>query len=219
MYRNVTLCADILFIGRIIWFGTISRKLLFTNTQPIKNRKKVETILPHIKVISNIYKTRGFKVTHLVTDTEFSVLRNQLMAIGIILNETSADEHVPEIERNNRYLKEKVRGTVNSLPFKVLPRVLLKAIIYDATKWMNMFPRSAGVPNMSPRFIITGLSTDVKIHCRVPIGAYCHVHDEPDPSNTNIPRTTGALALHAQGNVQGGYNFVNLSTWKILQRR
>ena len=81
---------------------------------------------------------------------------------------------------------------------------------------MSMFPRSAGVQNMSPRFIITGLSTDVKRHCRVPIGAYCHVHDEPDPSNTNIPRTTGALALHAQGNVQGGYNFVNLSTWKFF---
>ena len=44
-----------------------------------------------------------------------------------------------------------------------------------------MFPRRAGVPNMSPRFIITGVSTNVKIHCRVPIGAYCHVHDEPDP--------------------------------------
>ena len=69
VYRNVTLCADILFIGQIICFGTISRKLLFTSTQPIKNRKKVETILPHIKVIRNIYKTRGFKVTHLVTDT------------------------------------------------------------------------------------------------------------------------------------------------------
>ena len=48
-----------------------------------------------------------------MTDTEFCVLRNQIMALGIILNETSADEHVPEIERNNRYLKEKVRGTVH----------------------------------------------------------------------------------------------------------
>ena len=69
VYRNVTLCTDILFIGRIICFGTISRKLLFTSTQFIKNRKKVETILPHIKVIRNIYKTRGFKVINLVTDT------------------------------------------------------------------------------------------------------------------------------------------------------
>ena len=193
--------------------------MLFTSIQPIKNRKKVETILPHIAVIRDIYRTRGFKVTHLLTDTEFSVLRNPLMAMGITLNVTSADEHVPEIERNIRYLKEKVRGTVNSLPFRVLPRVLLKAIIYDATKWMNMFPRKAGIPNMSPRSIITGLGTDVNIHCRVPIGSYCHVHDEPHPSNTNIPRSTGAIALHAQGNVQGGYNFINLTTWKLMQRR
>lgn len=63
------------------------------------------------------------------------------------------------------------------------------------------------------------MSTDVKIHCRVPIGLYCHVHDKPDPSNTNTPRTTGAIALHAQGNVQGGYNFLNLTTWKVIQRR
>jgi len=125
VYKDITLCADILFIGKIVCFGTISRNVLFTSTQVIKNRKKVKTILPHIRIISNIYKARGFRVTHMVTDTEFTVLRNQLMAIGIQLNETSADEHVPEIERNNRYLKEKVRGTVNALPFKLLPRVLL----------------------------------------------------------------------------------------------
>ena len=219
VYKNITLCADILFIGKITCFSSISRKVLFTTTNSIKNRKKVETILPCIKHIRNMYKVRGFKVTHLVTDTEFNVLRNQLMGMGIILNVTSADEHVPEIERNNRYLKEKVRGTVNSLPFKIMPRILMKAIIIDSTKWMNMFPRKAGIPNCSPRFLMTGLSTDVKIHCRVPIGSYCHIHDEPDPSNTNTPRTTGAIALHAQGNVQGGYNFLNLDTWKVLQRR
>ena len=81
-----------------------------------------------------MYKARGFKITHLVTDTEFAVLRNQIMALGIVLNVTSADEHVPEIERNIRYLKEKVRGTVNSLPFKILPQVIIKAIIIDSTK-------------------------------------------------------------------------------------
>ena len=70
-----------------------------------------------------------------------------------------------------------------------------------------MFPRRASVPNLSSRFILIGLSTDVNIHCCVPIGAYCHVHDEPNPLNMNVPRTTGVIALHAQGNVQGGYDF------------
>ena len=65
VYCNVTLCADILFIGRIICFGTVSRTLLFTSTQPITNRKKVDTVLPYIRVILNIYETHGFKITHL----------------------------------------------------------------------------------------------------------------------------------------------------------
>lgn len=153
-------------------------------------------------MIRNIYKARGFKITHLVTYTEFSVRRNQLMAIGIVLNETSAGEHVLEIERNNRYLKEKVCSIVSSNPFKTLPRVLLKPIIIDSTKWKNIFLRKAGIRhNVSPRFLLTGLSTDFKIHYSIPTGSYCHVHDEPDLSNTNTPRTTCAIALHVQGNI------------------
>jgi hypothetical protein len=30
-------------------------------------------------------------------------------------------------------------------------------------------------------------------HCRVPLGAYCEVHNENDPSNTTQPRTSRAI--------------------------
>jgi len=36
--------------------------------------------------------------------------------MGIILNMTSLDEHVPEIERNIRTIKESVQATVNLFP-------------------------------------------------------------------------------------------------------
>ena len=38
-------------------------------------------------------------------------------------------------------------------------------------------------------------------------GEYCEVHDEPDPTNTQVPRTHEALALGPTGNSQGTVKF------------
>lgn len=80
---------------------------------------------------------------------------------------------------------------------------MLKAIICDATKWVNMFPQQAIIPNIPLGFLHTGLSTDVKIQCCVPLGSYWYVYDKPDPFNTNTPQTTETISLHGQGNLQG----------------
>ena len=101
------------------------------------------------------------------------------MALDIILNETSANEHMPEIEHNNRFLQERVRAAVAALPFKVLLLLLLNAIIYDCIKWINVFPRRVGIPNQSPRTLLLGTTIDVSIDCCVPVGSYCHTYNDP----------------------------------------
>jgi hypothetical protein len=42
---------------------------------------------------------------------------------------------------------------------------------------------------MSPRNIIIGTMANYDLHCRVPFGAYCKVHNVNDPSNTERPCT------------------------------
>jgi len=74
-------------------------------------------------------------------------------------------------------------------------------------------------PVLSPRTIVTGLQVDFATYCRVPIGAYCEVHDEPTISNTEKSRTTLAIALNPTGNLQGTYHFMSLDTGKPLNRR
>jgi hypothetical protein len=32
-------------------------------------------------------------------------------------------------------------------------------------------------------------------------------------------RTSGAISLGPSGNIQGGYNFLSLLTWKVIKRR
>ena len=55
--------------------------------------------------------------------------------------------------------------------------------------------------------------------CKLPFGAYSHVHEEPSPSNIQVARTVGAICLGPTGNQQGGYKIFNLRTGKRITRR
>jgi hypothetical protein len=145
---------------------------------------------------------------------------DHLTRAGIVLNDVSTNEHVPEIERLICVIKERIRCKLLSLPFAGMPKLMKKHLFLHVVSWLNMFPRRGGISDtLSPRAIIHGTNPNYDTMCRVPFGAYCQVHDEPSPSNTTTPRTTPALALNARGNLQGGYNFISLETWQLLTWR
>jgi hypothetical protein len=44
------------------------------------------------------------------------------------------NEHVPEAERNIRVIKERIRATFHSLPFKAIPAVFIKELASESAK-------------------------------------------------------------------------------------
>jgi hypothetical protein len=44
---------------------------------------------------------------------------------NIALNTTAAQKHVGEIERKIRVIKERARGTTSTLPYKMLPKIVI----------------------------------------------------------------------------------------------
>ena len=201
-----TLCMDIFFVDQLIFMGTISRKVLFTTVAQTEDHT-YKTVLEVIIKTIRLYKIRRFVVEFLLTDDKFSELAVVLLKEGILLNGTAANEYVPEIERLIRTIKERHRTRVNTLPCKIdrLPTLLTVNSVLQSAMWLNMFPRKEGVSNtISPHGLIRGRQLDYKVHCRLPFGAYCEVHDEPSPSNTSKSRTTGAIALGPNGHLQGG---------------
>ena len=82
-----------------------------------------------------------------------------------------------------------------------------------------MFPAKGGIPNVSPRTLMTGIKLYYSKHFRLPFGSYVQVHDEPSPKNSPTARTVGAITLGPTGNLQGGYKFLNLRTGKKITRR
>jgi hypothetical protein len=72
---------------------------------------------------------------------------------------------------------------------------------------------------VEPQKIVSRHKLDVKMHCKVPFGAYCEVHVDPDITNIMEPRTKWGICFGPTGNMQGSYKFLSLSTGKKVTRR
>ncbi len=195
---------------------TISRKLKFGTAEYLPGRKGVN-LLNGIKNVQKVYALRGFKVKTLLMDGQFEPMRGSFSELGILLNTVSADEHVPDVERYIRTIKEHVRAIYNTLPFQKMPSRLLIEMVYSSVFWLNSFPANDGLSSeLSPRTIITGMQLDFDKHCKLRFGSYVQTHEKHD--NSMVPRTIGAIALRPTGNQQGGYYFFSLSTGRRLNR-
>jgi hypothetical protein len=150
-------------------------------------------------------------------DGQLEPMRGDLASVGVHLNTVSANEHVPEVERYIRTVKERVRSTYNTLPFKRMPALLVIEMVSSTILWLNSFPQKGGISTtMSPRAIVTGMTVDFGKHCQLEFGEYVQTHEEHD--NSMNTRTIGALALRPTGNAQGGYFFMSLATGRRLNR-
>jgi hypothetical protein len=171
-----------------------------------------------IKGICNVYAIRGFTITLVLGDNEFETLRGELAQHQIQLNTAAPDEHVPEIERFNRTIKDRCRAIYSTLPFKKIPHMMMAHMVYFSIFWINSFPAKGGLSShVSPRTIITGLTIDCNTHCCLEFGAYVQTHEAH--GNNMSPRTIGAICLGPCGSIQGGYNFMSLSTGERIHRR
>ena len=215
-YREVTLAGDIMFVNKIPFFTTISRSIKFGTVEAIKD-KKASTLVTAVKQVVSIYKKRGFSVKMICMDGEFEVLRGDLAEMGVTLNTSSNDEHVPEIERQIRTIKERTRCVYTTLPFTRMPARMIVEMVYSSNFWLNSFPALDGVSDtLSPRAMIVGTQIDYAKHCKLEFGTYVQTHEEHD--NSMAERTTGAIALRPTGNAQGGYYFFSLTTGRVLNR-
>ena len=215
-HLNLTACIDFLFIQGIAFLHSISRKLGFRTLAQVPNRAKA-TMLKETRSIINLYHARGFTVNDIHADSEFECIRNDILPTD--MNIVPADSHVGEIERSVRTLKERIRSTVHGLPFKRLPKLMIKELGKHGVQNLNRFPWKNGMSqDVSPNTIVTGKPAPDYNNMRIEFGAYAQVFEDNSPSNTNKSRSVGAIALTATGNENGDYYFMSLATGARISR-
>ena len=77
---------------------------------------------------------------NILGDGQFEPLQGEVAALGIRLNTTSHDEHVPEVEQYFCTLMERVRACYNTLLFEKYPHWLIIEMVYTQKFLVECFP-------------------------------------------------------------------------------
>ena len=124
-------------------------------------------------------------------------VRTDLLNMGIYANFATRNEHVPEIERQHRVIKERARAFRSTLPFEVFPRLLPVKMVNNCALWINMFPDKGGISNVSPSTLLTGmppLAGNMFIHS-AQLFTILTSSSHGNTSNSKLERHARALSL------------------------
>jgi len=88
-------------------------------------------------------KKKGIRVTETTVDPKSGLTRldNLFGDVGIKLKHVAVNQHVVAVERRIRMIKERSRGIISTLPYRLCKK-LLESLICRVTRRINMEPSS-----------------------------------------------------------------------------
>ena len=215
-YKDVRLSFDVMHVNQIPFLVSISRNIHY-GTAHVLSSMKIPVMENIMKKVVGSYRSRGFNVVMINVDIQFKPIEDRNTIPGVKINVCGRGEHIPEIERFLRVIKERARCYFAMLPYRWVPAIMIVHLIKTVLYYINAFVWRRGVSQiLSPLTIMHGTKLDFNVDFPVVYGTFAHVYDGTD--NTMKSRTTGAVALGPSGNVQGGVRFFSLTTSKILIR-
>ena len=219
IHEAVDLCIDAMFVNGHAFLSTVSKKIIYRTCSPTE--PKLKDYRSALLEVLGIYDRASFKIGSISADREFKPLleRIQLEGYKFEMNIASAQEHVPEAERNNRVLKERIRAAFHSVPFKALPIPMLRNMCMEAARKLNFFPAAGGISKyFSPREILHQRKLDYTKQCLIPMFSYVLANEEDEPYNSLKSRRLECIFLRPADNIQGGHELMNLKTGRPITR-
>jgi len=206
-HNNVTLCIDIFYVNGMPFFHSVSRKLQFRTVEDIPSRAYKHLLLC-MQNVQNLYKSRNFVVVCVRGHLEFECLRDAL--IPVRFDPAAKGDHVPEVERPIRTMKEHFRSCIQGLPYEFYTKIMVKSAILNVCRLLNLLPSDTGVSrDISPVTLVCGTSPPRFSDFNIAFGTYAQVHDNNVKSNTPASRTTGGIALRPISS-SGAWAFMSL---------
>jgi hypothetical protein len=112
------------------------------------------------------------------------------------MNFANPQGHVPEAERNNQVIKERVRATYHQLPYKQMTKTMTKILVMDSAKKLNFFPAKHEIAECySPRMILHQRNLDYTKNCKFTFGTYVQAHNKLSPTNNMSAQTLDCVYL------------------------
>ncbi len=187
LQKIVVLTANVMFVNGKAFLTTLSQKLRLATVEQLPSRTATQLSNSLIKIVK-LYAHTGFIVRVIMMDQEFDKVEEACDMVEI--NTTAAREHVGEIKRFIRTIKERSCTLVSDLPYNILPHQITIHLVYFAVLWLNSLPAATRVSKKySPREIVLGRKLDFDKHCKATFGSYIEAHKDPTITNTMRSRT------------------------------
>jgi len=214
--KFVTLCVDFHYVNGVTVFHTISRKIDYRTVSFPLSRSKA-SIVNELKEVYKKYNSRGFKIVEIHADNEFKKVENEVLPVRMRL--CGVDDHVPEIERSVQTQKNENRTVCHAMPYKCVPRVMVRELIMQGNEFLNAFGTKDTIADgLSPRNIIDNLPHVDYNDLKYEFSQYLQIHVTEKVTNTMKSRTIGAIVLGPR-KIQGRYNYMSLETGVIIDGR
>ena len=211
---------DLMFIRSEAFLLCILSPLEFSFVVPL-NTKKTPDVMNALEGIIAATKARGFTISKLRVDNEPAIaspdITNMLGNHGIVVDTVASGDHAAKAERRIRFVKEKWRTLVHTLPY-VPSKPIVRWGAIAANRLVNMQRASSSLSPESPREKFLGRLTDYKRDVAgVAFGSYVQA-PVPNPNNTDAPRTEACIALVPKDNETGTFYVLKLKTSKAVSR-
>jgi hypothetical protein len=197
-YCDVHLSIDVMFVNGITFLISFSKHICLIQAYVIRKNNK-QKYLDGILAMLRMYRSRHpIRVVSIEADGAFESVRQELQdePYQVSLTTCDADRHVETIERQIRFVKERIRSVRMMLPYSKLPKRFLIEMVNQVIKLMNSLPKQGGIHRIiSPRELITGRKLRVPT---VHIGQYVQglTGGKTTGSNdTGIERSIDALYI------------------------
>ena len=139
--------------------------------------------------------------------------------LGVDMNFTNTQDHIPEAERNNQTIKEIFQTAYHRLPCKAIPQIMIRHLAMNQVSQLNLFPVKGGVSSYySPHMILNQTNLDDTKHYTVPFGAYVQANHKTNWTNSNVNHTLNAIYLRPTRNQQGGHELMDLNSGQVITR-
>ena len=177
-----------MYINGVGLMTAIDRTIKYRSVEYVESRH-ASAYLKALSVIANKYNKAGYYVYMVYCDREFKpLLKDAWDQLELTINYTNTEDHVGEAEHNNRFLKERFRTKFHYLPYKAIPRIMIRGLAIQVARQANYFPVKGGVSSiLSPCQLIEQKNLEFNKDFGIPFGSY--VEAAQKTTNTAKART------------------------------
>jgi hypothetical protein len=144
-HHNIDLCMDGIYVNECGMLTAIDQTIKFRSLVPMNTKQHVEYYRALNQILRH-YNRAGFVIRTIHCDREFRGMMEKVEDdLDVNMNFTNAQDHVPEAERNNCTIKERIRAAYHCLPYKAIPRIMINYLAMIQANKLNLFPVKGGV--------------------------------------------------------------------------